>query len=82
VQASRYPFDQIILSRRSMTVNLFSEVFDLKQKRQNTAALQDVAAIPDAIISLAFWSAVVLHRFSTQQINPAHLSNFSLVQNG
>jgi hypothetical protein len=26
-----------------------------------------VAAIPDAVISLAFWSAVVLHRFSMQQ---------------
>ena len=52
------------------------------KERQNTAALQNVAANPDTVISLAFWSAVVLHRFSMQQINPAHLSSFSLIQNG
>ena len=36
------------------------------QKRQNTAAVQNVAAIPDQVISLAFWSAAVLRRFPWQ----------------
>ena len=36
----------------------------------------------DTVISLAFWSAVVLHRFSMQQKNPAHLSKFPPVRNG
>ena len=46
------------------------------QERQNTAAVRNVAAIRNPAISLAFWSAVVLHRFSMQQINLAHLSPF------
>src|SRR6266446_2982009 len=33
-------------------------------KRQNTGALQNVAAYPNSIFSLAFWSAAVLRRFS------------------
>ena len=35
-----------------------------------------MAAIPNAVISLAFWSAVVLHRYSMQQINQTRLSTF------
>jgi hypothetical protein len=39
-----------------------------------------VVAISDQEISLAFWSAVVLHRFSMQQRNLAHLSPLLFVQ--
>jgi hypothetical protein len=36
------------------------------QKRQNTAALQSVAAVANAHLPLAFWSAAVIRRFSTK----------------
>jgi hypothetical protein len=51
-------------------------IFTKNLSTDHLSHLQNVDAIPDAVISLAFWSAVVLHRFSMQQINQPHLSPF------
>jgi hypothetical protein len=41
-------------------------VFGKIQKRQSTAAIQNVAGIAPAFQALAFWSAALQRRFSPQ----------------